>query len=83
MALRDVIRDITEENFNRIVELHIRRYSNRIKQAEINPTGIRVGECVELLGLWGRIKLIGYEERARIPESAKCELLDAIYDEME
>lgn len=66
----------------RLHEIHVRRYASRMKAAEQNPAGFRVGELRHLLALWQEVKDKNFCFSDLSPE-ARCEVEDAIDDHFE
>ena len=74
--------DTTKENLQRLTDMHLRRYSNRLRAAKAGVRGYRQDELQHLITLWEEVRHMDHDF-SKLSKPAVYEVLDAIQDEGE
>lgn len=78
--MAELIEQLPKDIIERLTDIHINRYSNRLARARNGAPGYREGELMQYLALWQSIKAKGYDV-AQLDEAEKQELREALMDE--
>jgi protein gp37 len=69
--------DTSVKNVERLVEIHVNRYANRVRLAKSGGRGYNLGECERYLAIWQSVEQAGCDF-SKCSKAAQNEICDAI-----
>lgn len=68
--------DFSRANLDRLAEVHIRRYANRVTAGQLGSREVNLTECRAYLEIWRKVK--ANPDFTTLPKECQREVVDAI-----